>query len=1042
MYHSETFTFINRKQELRLFSEYLSSDVTQVISLVGDGGLGKTRLLQELRKQLVSNSVRSFHFVPVIDFDDLEFHYSNSIAFHIIDSLEGLKDNLKKEVQNELSDLIIQQQENRGALIINRQRERVINSLSNALNDYSRRVGPVVLQFDTVEKMPCRIQKHLLLLANRLEGPHLIFSGRPNTGDVHYNRKGGPIFDWQLLSTMSRTYNCPQTILLEPLEMPARKEYLEAKETQSNIKLSTEQVDKILSLSDGKPILLDLATYFFALSNVNAVLNHNGTNFEEVLIRRIVFHRRAFERLILVLSRVYPLSEDMLATMLNVSSEAAAKLFAKARSMIYIKTLRDKEGHESITLHDEMRSLVHKYIWKELDSSYRRRKSMSHVAEQMYYKLYDEANSELLHSIERFEEERKEKPNSLPEMAIKIKEALIDIDVASHKREILGLNWIKNALYNDFDSGFETWRKAIEEVRAGRIGKERSFAAKITRLAQPYFSDNDRDIAFPNVRTSSDQKFEYSFVSLRSKLDMGDFDGQYAGIKEMVYEEVRNGYEQLLENNMHDSNRVRRIHNMLGVLEKDQGRIEEAIKHQKEVLARLESSEYGARANVENQLGYLYQLYKDTDPQSVTIAESHYKSALENANLYLDQLKTNEFGNNQIMHTQSLIASIINNMGYLTGLMHNYSKAESQCKNAITLWKRIGRKREVGWAKINLGVLARDQRQYQQSEQRLNEAIDLLKLPDDFREWSQAYLQLGWTQWFMGSINGNDIQKLEYLESAKNSLLEAQRVADEHNFLWEQPDIHHQLASVYWYLWLVTNKNEYIGKARETNIQAISLCKKLNNVRYYVDALVGEMEFDYDLGKPDNIDFHLDLLEKVGLARYPFYAGRVERILGNWAYRQDNADKSFEHFAKALPLINQHGGYGPYAMEIELENISTILRNLHSRASSPDKIMEVLGILQEKWSLVKWVDVLVDKGGDVNLESISLAIENALIDGTLQIVNLALKDAIKYIMEMNLRWNLHPVNSTKPSQLNKPTDYIDLIGWVEGQRDIISVMRI
>ncbi len=102
----------------------------------------------------------------------------------------------------------------------------------------------------------------------------------------------------------------------------------------------------------------------------------------------------------------------------------------------------------------------------------------------------------------------------------------------------------------------------------------------------------------------------------------------------------------------------------------------------------------------------------------------------------------------------------------------------------------------------------------------------------------------------------------------------------------KQPDIYHQMASVYWNLGKEIGDESLKRKARITNQRAILISKELSNNRYAVDAIVGEMEFDYDSQVDENIQMHLNELEPYRIYSFPLYFGRVHRILGDWAYQK------------------------------------------------------------------------------------------------------------------------------------------------------------
>ena len=83
--------FIDRKQELaqidRLISEW---DTRRVLCVHGPGGIGKTRLLQEVHKRYAGsrNERSSLLVANIIDFDDRAFHFAGSVGRKIAQMLD------------------------------------------------------------------------------------------------------------------------------------------------------------------------------------------------------------------------------------------------------------------------------------------------------------------------------------------------------------------------------------------------------------------------------------------------------------------------------------------------------------------------------------------------------------------------------------------------------------------------------------------------------------------------------------------------------------------------------------------------------------------------------------------------------------------------------------------------------------------------------------------------------------------------------------------------------------------------------------------
>lgn len=891
--------FINRQKELGIIKNSILSPETYLIYIQGSGGIGKTRLLHEIPAFLKRQNIPNI-CLDVIDFDDLSLHFPDNFIHFLLERIPSVEEADKKYVYDELDELHRVELINDSHETQTKQQFRLIKALTSILNKVSKQV-PIIMRFDTIEKMPTDIRTVMLMLARELQRGNLVFTGRYDNNQKKWKN---------LLKDMDIGES--KFIDLAPFNENACQKYLKEKERQLQISLSEYNKNETIRLSNGSPILIDLAVEYFAKVPEFKLerLSHETEKafFERRLVQYVQSIRGNMERLVLLLSRVYPLNLEMMAKALRLKNKDAQQLFEDALLEAFIKPIRLQNDEIVITLHDEMRNLIIKYVWDAIDPTLYRRQKDSCVAKDIFR---GEDN--------RFRDEKR---------VIEKKEYLTQDDkiqqmILRRYREVSTETWVMHGLYCDFETGFEEWVNLVDKIRSE--GRKYSFVFKLCQYVKEYFSDNAPYV----VNITDNKKNQFFFRDARANQDLGN------------YEIAEKEYYDLLK---HFPEQRRQIYNMLGVLKRDQGHLEDAIEWQKKSLSLVDKTDYKIISMIENQIGYLYRLYKDTDPDSSQDAKEHYNKALKAALKYHEELTAEMLDEKNII--LSHIASIKNNLGYIQGLKRNYEVAELLCKEAIDVWKKVGREREIAWAKINLGVMARDQRQYQQSAQRLQEAIDVLDKDDDYRELCQAYLQLGWTQWFMGAINSDLEERIALLNQAQHSLEKARNTAINSGYRQELPDIYHQLASVYWYLGIQTGNPELKEMARNTNLKAIEFSKELSNHRYFVDAVLGEMEFDYEDGIDKNIEMHLEMLEPHIGDKYPLYFGRLHRILGDWAYKEYDLVKAVSEYALAFSLINKHGGYGPYAIEIELERLAQKIRSLPSF----DEVNKFLGYLREFWS--------------------------------------------------------------------------------------------
>lgn len=884
--------FIDRQTELARIADLIATPKTHLCYLSSDGGNGKTRLLEQIPVYLQSKAFAAV-CLDIIDFDDLSYQFTDNLVYLLLERIPNVESSQKDEVYEQLESLERMERDEDSWKTRDDQKKRIVEQLANIVN-ISTIETPLVFRFDTVEKMPDDIRESLVEFVGHLKKAHVVFSGRPEPGRSF----------WSLIEAAG--LHDIHEIKLEPFGPTASREYLERKESLRNASLSVADMEKLLTLSGGRPILIDLAYEYFVRPHelkphkspeqpTIAGDSLSKEDFESQVVQYVISVGGRSEQLILLLSRIFPMSQDRLSKFFKLSKEDVKALFERSQAEAYIKTITSKDGEVKISLHDEMRRLIEKHVWGKLDPTHFRRQRDSGIAHGIYMAEASQLRDKIAEIRRQY--------NS-PDTKIDTFAYILLLQL-KRQREIAIEEWIKHALYHDFRQGFEEWKDVVETLREEH---EYRFIQHLCRNVEPYIENNPTIQLPANVNITEERRYHFLFVFARAKLDAGDLPAADIDL------------QSLLKDYHADTSRRREIYNSLGVLRRLQGELDQAIDYQTKCRRLLESDSFGPIANVENQLGYVHLLYKDTDPGSGKKARMHFERALKAANAYLDQvdnLKEQEI-------IKSLIASVTNNLGYIHGLDSHYVEAELKCKRAISYWQQGDRRKEMAWAKTNLGVLARNQRQYQQSEQRLREAIGLLAAPNDWRELTKAYFELGWTQWFMAAIKSEKERRVALLAEARDSLEIALKYAvEDHDYRQEQPDIYHQLASVYWYLGRETGDIELQSKARSHNQIAIRLCNELKNNRYAIDAIIGEMEWDFDIGVDENVEQHLALLKPYRRYNFPLYFGRVHRILGDWAYRKKDYDEAFDQYGPAMDLINQHGGYGPYTIEIELERLAT-----------------------------------------------------------------------------------------------------------------------
>jgi hypothetical protein len=882
--------FIGREEELAKIERLIQEAGTRrVLCINGVGGIGKTSLLIEIYKRYAGNKYNSVRITRILDFDNRVLHLPENIERQIAQQLDEAT---FEPYLRELLDWRKMESVGVSREGLEKQNQRVREIFIDCINQFSQD-HRIALLFDTTEKLEDEVVwERLISFMEASQNTIFLLAGR-NAKELYTTLTNIPIG------------NEVQLIDLPPFTEIVGQQYLEQKESLRHITLDADLKQKLLLLSGGRPILLDLAvewltrelprdwmtqkSYEELLSLPEEQLTKYKKDFEEQLVRHIIRIREPIDRLTLVMSWIYPLNPKMIAKLLNVSQERAQKLFDEAQTYVFIKSLPDSR----ITLHDEMRRMVEEYVWRDVYPVERRRRD-SRIAAEL------------------FEQEDKRLKERLAERETGDLGRLFERAALAREPEIINQQWIEHALYSDTESGFDVWKRIIDEQRAEN---KFSFAKSLLEIARPYYE-----------QFNPDQRFEFDMLIARLTSDTG----QVREAEEML--------KNLLVLNLGIRSREANIYNALALVEEKLGKLREARDHQLDALKIVEEINERAVPFVANRAGYIHRLLEEL-PE----AEKYYKLALDKSN----------------KNDLRFVADLFNNLGYIYGAQKKYRRLELYCRRAREIWSNIGAEREIGRAEATEAIFFRVRRNYDQAIKLLEGAINRYEEPDDHEKLCRAYWDLGWTQWYKGEKvdeTVSDIRLLDWddklLEQASQSLEKSRKLAEQYGLEALLPGILHLNALVYWYLGRMAHKKdekkgkELLNKGRELNRESYSKSKQVGDIRYAISSLLADAEWDYEIEKYEDMDSYAKELEnyKREAYHYPLYFGRMLRIEADIAFTKGNLATAFSKYAEGLALIHQHGGFGRYAIERELLRLERKMVKLQN-----GQFKEFSEYLYQKW---------------------------------------------------------------------------------------------
>lgn len=380
---AERVEYIRREQELdKILGLANKWGTLRVACIEADGGIGKTRLLQEVHEHYTKpdSGEEDRPSVPVVvadimDFDALNFHVWENVQREIAKMLGG--EPVFETYLTAALDLRRMEVSGVSAVGVARQKEEANRAFLTCFNKVSAE-RRVVLFWDTTELMPPDIQDSLTQMLPRLKNCLSLLAGR-NAGAIGE----------RLQSTIKDSI---RLIHLTPLDPEASNEYLRRKLELMAVSLDADQSQKLVQLAQGRPILIDLAVEWFNrdipfdwldgtdLQELKALsddqLSTKCSDFEKQLVGSIGQTRTDMDWLLFAMSHVYPLDTTMIAPLLKKSDAEATKLFNEARTYAFVKSLPDQR----IKLHDEMQRMVQKHVAPNVDPYWTRRRSYSMIA--------------------------------------------------------------------------------------------------------------------------------------------------------------------------------------------------------------------------------------------------------------------------------------------------------------------------------------------------------------------------------------------------------------------------------------------------------------------------------------------------------------------------------------------------------------------------------------------------------------------------------------------------------------------------------------
>lgn len=360
-------SFVGREKEIGIFKEMLSSGSEKewILNIKGGGGIGKTKLLKKIAgicDQEIAQGAKLIRTRRLIDF------YETSNRRRV-----GLLRNLSRQLGEEnfadfatalaRSDALrhpeVSMDDEEELKVL----EREVHSQFD--NCYRRLAADrlIVLLFDTFEEAG-EVSDWLLgdLLPRTEQNSIVVIAGREEI-DWPERQKG-------VKTVCLREFTCDEAI-----------KYFRSRGLK-NRRISGDAVEKIRELAEGQPLLIALACdWILEGRNPSELVGETSrSDFKKSLVKRIVELGKPEDWVVLLMAHLYRrFGKEILAYLLKEDVEECERMLGQLSRLSFVKYREPSNGFPgSCLLHDEMRHLVKKYVWSDIDPSGDTQRGLSH----------------------------------------------------------------------------------------------------------------------------------------------------------------------------------------------------------------------------------------------------------------------------------------------------------------------------------------------------------------------------------------------------------------------------------------------------------------------------------------------------------------------------------------------------------------------------------------------------------------------------------------------------------------------------------------
>lgn len=354
--------FIGREENLESLLQYLRGPGFHLISISGEYGYGKTRLLDRLLER-AKNPQPAVALPSVkIDLYESKHHTPGGLAQAIVDCFkdyaEYFQDYEKLKIEHEDA--------------------KVAGNVGKAQSTFWKMLDACIGGLSALS------QTHgLLLLLDTAE--RWVY---PNLDDLPFPATSAPAWEWlrdKVCPKLKRglvvlagrpvikDLSLPATnrVELQPFNLGETKDYIEKNRSHFNLeppRFSQQEIQRLHRLSQGRPILLALFLQLIAHGDQRIsqeTFSSEPENFEQFLVQHLMQSPTLGELLRAVGRAPKGVDLELLANMTGYAKEELNPGFEILKELSFVKTF---EGNPRLFLHEEMYAILGRHVYSARDA--------------------------------------------------------------------------------------------------------------------------------------------------------------------------------------------------------------------------------------------------------------------------------------------------------------------------------------------------------------------------------------------------------------------------------------------------------------------------------------------------------------------------------------------------------------------------------------------------------------------------------------------------------------------------------------------------